>query len=383
MQETIGALEPDMTTDDGRIPVLSVIIPTFNERDNVVPLRTALNEVLGDTDFEIVFVDDDSSDGTRTELLRMARLDRNIRVIRRIGRRGLASAVIEGILSTTTPYFAVIDADGQHDEKLLPQMLAILQSGSMDIVVGSRYLSEDSIKDWDGKRAHMSAIANWLARHLTRSTLSDPMSGFFAMRREAFDEEVAKLSGQGYKILLDICASANHPLRIHEVPYRFRPRRAGESKLDALVVWEYLVLLADKLVGRFVPVRFLAFAIIGMVGVVVHVLTLAIMMFLSGSTFWVSQAVATLCAMTFNFFVNNMLTYRDRRLKGAFALAKGLVTFMAACSVGIMANVGIANYLFSDRSYVWWLAGLAGIFVGVVWNYAASSIFTWGRGGGR
>ncbi len=370
-----------MTTDNGRTPVLSIIIPTFNERDNVAPLRTVLKEVLGDTDFEIVFVDDDSSDGTLSELLQMARLDRNIRVIRRIGRRGLAGAVIEGILSTTTPYFAVIDADGQHDEKLLPQMLDILQNGSVDLVVGSRYLSEGSIDDWNGKRAHMSAIANWLARHLARSPLSDPMSGFFAMRREAFDDAVGRLSGQGYKILLDICASSNHPLKIHEVAYRFRPRRAGESKLDALVVWEYLVLLADKLVGRFIPVRFLAFAIIGMIGVVVHVLTLAIMMFLSGSTFWVSQSVATVCAMTFNFFVNNILTYRDRRLKGVFALAKGLASFMAACSVGIMANVGIANYLFSDRSYVWWLAGLTGIFVGAVWNYAATSILTWGRGG--
>jgi dolichol-phosphate mannosyltransferase len=212
---------------------------------------------------------------------------------------------------------------------------------------------------------------------ITRADISDPMSGFFVISRPAFESAVRDISGQGYKILLDICASAKKPLRLQEVPYEFRARQAGESKLDALVTWEYLMLLADKLVGHLVPVKFLAFTMIGGLGVGVHMVALYALVVTNGATFIMGQIVATFVAMIFNFFVNNTLTYRDRRLRGFRALAGGVATFLAACSIGALANVGIANYLFSDRQYVWWLAGLAGILVGAVWNYASTSIITW------
>ncbi len=367
---------PGTVADDHPF-VLSVVIPTFNERDNVIPICEALAKTLSDIDFEIVIVDDDSTDGTRDQVALLARKNPRIRLIHRIGRRGLSSAVTEGMLSTTTPYLAVIDADLQHDERILPEMLALVRTGGADLVVGSRYVEGGGIGNWDSKRATVSAVATRLAKLIVKADLSDPVSGFFVISRPAFESAVRGLSGQGYKILLDICASAEKPLRIREVPYQFRLRQAGESKLDALVTWEYLMLLTDKMVGHIVPARFISFTLIGGLGVFVHMATLVTLMGTGVAPFLVAQAVATVVAMVFNFFVNNTLTYRDRRLKGFRAISLGLLSFIAACSIGAFANVGIANYLFSSQKYVWWLAGLAGILVGAVWNYAVTSIVTW------
>lgn len=358
-------------------PEVAIIVPTFNERANVRRLADALRAALGDLRYEVVYVDDDSKDGTRTELVEIAAEDPRFRMIHRIGRRGLSTAVVEGMLSTTAPLIAVIDADLQHDETVLPQMLALLRDGVADLVVGSRYVEGGGVGNWDAGRLRVSSTATKLAKLITSAEISDPMSGFFAVTRATFDSAVRELSGQGYKILLDICASAEQPLRIREVPYHFRAREAGESKLDALIIWEYLLLLVDKLVGHIVPARFISFMFIGGVGVFVHMGVLATLLGLGVSHFLAAQSIATAVAMVFNFFVNNVLTYRDRRLRGFFRVVRGLITFMLVCSLGAVANVGIAEYMFSDFRYGWFSAGLAGILVGAVWNYAASSVFTW------
>lgn len=369
--------ELSQTYSGQQVPMLSVIIPTFNERDNVPLMIKALKAALVSIPFEIVFVDDDSKDGTRDKISEFARQDPSIRSIHRIGRRGLSSAVVEGMLSTNTPYMCVIDADLQHDERIIPDMLQRVTSGSADIAIGSRYVEGGSLGTWSKSRARISAIATNLAKLITRADIKDPMSGFFLIGRAAFDSAVRNLSGTGYKILVDICASAEKPLRVSEVPYEFRTRSLGESKLDALVTWEYLMLLADKMVGHIVPVRFLSFAFIGGLGVFVHMAVLAVLMGTQAMSFAYAQGTAATVAMLFNFFVNNTLTYRDRRLKGFRNVAIGLLTFVAVCFFGTLANVGIADYLFSDRSYSWWLAGIAGILVSAVWNYAATSVTTW------
>ncbi len=359
-------------------PELSIIVPTFNERENVGPLIQLIEDALPDIDWEIVFVDDDSPDGTIDFLSQLARDDYRVRCILRIGRRGLASAVVEGALSTTASYVAVIDADMQHDERLLPQMLALLRGNQAELVIGSRYVERGSVGDWSPGRQMISRVASALSRLVTRADLTDPMSGFFMMRRETFSAVARHLSAEGYKIMLDIVTSAAAPLRIKELPYVFRNRQHGESKLDALVTLEYIILLLDKLVGHWVPVRFVLFSLIGALGVVIHMAVLGALLKLDIASFMWAQAAAAFVAMTFNFFVNNTLTYRDRQLKGAGPLTRGLLTFYAVCSVGAVANVGIANFLFT-QDYRWWISGLSGILVGAVWNYAASSIFTWGR----
>ena len=356
---------------------LSVIVPTFNERDNVGRITEALEAALAGIAYEIVFVDDDSTDGTRDALAGLAATRDHVRMIHRIGRRGLSTAVVEGMLSTTSPYIAVIDADMQHDERVLPKMLELLRADEADVVVGSRYTEGGGTGDWDAGRVRVSSTATRLAKLVTKADMSDPMSGFFAISRPMFYDSVRGLSGQGYKVLLDLVASASHPPRIREVPYEFRTRTAGESKLDALIVWEYLMLLVDKLVGHVVPARFLSFMFIGGLGVFVHMAVLAALINVDSVRFLYAQGVATMVAMVFNFFLNNTLTYRDRRLRGFVAVTRGLITFVLACSIGAAANVGVASYLFDSFHYTWWFAGLAGILMGVVWNYAVTSVFTW------
>lgn len=361
-----------------RPPHLSIVVPTFNEHDNVAELVRRLDALLAGLSWEVVFVDDDSTDGTPLALRDLSQTDARVRYLHRIGRRGLASAVVEGILSTSAPFIAVMDADLQHDETRLLVMLEQLKGTDRDIVIGSRYLEDGSVGNWDARRQTISRVATKLAHLLVKTELSDPMSGFFMMRREAFDRSVRRLSNMGYKILLDILVSARPPLQVAEVPYTFRNRLHGESKLDAAVTWEYVMLLLDKTVGRVVPVRFVMFMIVGGVGVFVHMFALALLNQGFDVSFMASQTVATVVAMTFNFFANNVLTYRDKRLKGFGPLLGGLLSFYAICSLGAFSNVGIAAFLFSQH-YSWWLSGFAGILLGAVWNYAVSSIFTWRR----
>jgi dolichol-phosphate mannosyltransferase len=357
-------------------PLLSVVVPTLNERDNIVPLIESLDAALQGIAWEVIFVDDDSRDGTPDHVRAIARQDSRVRCLQRIGRRGLSTACVEGALASAAPYVAVMDADLQHDERLLPAMLRRLRTGDCDVVVGSRYVAGGSLGGWQRSRARISAAATRLSRMICRTEIADPMSGFFMLPREVLEGAVRNLSGQGFKILLDLLASAPRPLRVAELPFTFRERRHGASKLDTMVAWEFFMLLADKLVGHIVPVRFVLFGLIGMLGLLVHMavlwLTLA-----GGARFAVGQGVATFVAITFNFLANNLFTYRDLRLRGA-RLLRGLVSFWIICGIGAVANVGIAATLFrADRT--WWLAGIAGAVLGAVWNYAVSSVFTWRR----
>jgi dolichol-phosphate mannosyltransferase len=352
---------------------LAVIVPCFNERHNVAILVERLEDALKGIEWEVVFVDDDSPDGTAEAARAMALVNPRVRCLQRIGRRGLATAVIEGMLASSAPFLAVLDGDLQHDERLLPEMLRTLKSDDLDLVVGSRYASGGGIGAWDRNRAAMSSFATRLARLVVRQPLSDPMSGFFVITRPAFDRTVRRLSGQGFKILLDLFASTRQPFRFQELPYTFRDRQHGESKLDSFAIWEYVTLLLDKLVGWLVPVRLVMFAAVGTTGVAVHLVTLRLA--LTVFDFATAQALATIVAITSNFIINNVLTYRDRRLRGINFFI-GLLSFYAICGVGAVANVGIANAVF-QRHYTWWLSALAGIAVGLVWNYAVSSAATW------
>lgn len=360
-----------------RAPELAVIVPTFNERTNIGELLRRLCAVLEGVAFEIVVVDDDSPDGTAELVRELAAQDPRLRCLVRIGRRGLASACIEGMLSTSAPYLAVIDADLQHDERLLLQMLEILRSGQADLVVASRYLEGPEVAGWAEERRLLSRVGTVLARMWPRlRTLHDPLSGFFAITRTAFEATARRLSGLGFKLLLDILLSAPVPLRIKELPYRFSPRQWGASKLDARVAVEFVLLLIDKILGGRIPPRFVLFAAVGGLGVLVHLGTLVILHEYLAVAFLRAHTLATFVAMTFNFAVNNALTYRDRRLRGV-AWLRGWLSFLFICSLGALANVGIAAVVFA-RGESWPVAALAGILVGAVWNYAVTSVFTWG-----
>jgi dolichol-phosphate mannosyltransferase len=369
----------DLETNDSDLETadLAVVIPTFNESENVRPLLARLEAALKGIRWEAIFVDDDSPDGTADLVRQLARQNPRVRVVHRIGRRGLASACVEGVLSSSTSYFAVIDADMQHDETLLPRMFERLKEDRLDLVIGSRYAEGGGVGEWNQKRRLISWVAGRAARLVMKASLKDPMSGFFIMRRDAFDATVRNLSQLGFKILLDLFVSAPRPLRFAELPYRFRQRTHGESKLDSMAAWEYSMLLADKLFSHTIPPRFLLFGVVGGLGLIVHMLILALA-FHAGFRIATSQAIAVVTAMTFNFALNNLVTYRDRRLTG-WRFLRGLLSFYAICSLGAVANVGVASLIYAQRP-IWWFAGLAGALVGAVWNYAMSALFTWRTG---
>jgi dolichol-phosphate mannosyltransferase len=291
----------------------------------------------------------------------------------------LASACIEGMMSTDALYLAVMDADLQHDETLLPKLLETIKSKNLDLVVASRYIEGGSTGDWSRYRLFVSRLATRLGQFVMKADVKDPMSGFFILDRRLLHDVVRDLSGKGFKILLDICSTVRRPLRFEELSYEFRQRHAGESKLDSMVVIEYLYLIADKTIGRVIPVRFMFFVLVGLAGAVIHLLVLGVVLHIFGYPFWMAQTIAALSAMTINFTLNNRLTYKSHQLHG-LAFLKGLLTFWGACGVGGVINILIAQHLFS-HGIQWMLSGLLGAVIGGVWNFAITKNFTWRASG--
>ncbi|HEY7578929.1 MAG TPA: glycosyltransferase family 2 protein [Acetobacteraceae bacterium] len=357
-------------------PVLTVVVPCYNERLNVAALVARLDAALYGIAWEVVYVDDNSPDGTAAEVRRIGQTDPRVRCIRRIGRRGLASAVIEGALSSSAQFVAVIDGDLQHDETKLPDMLAALQSGRYDLAIGSRHAAGGDNAGLASRWRHILSDGGIrLAQYFLPMRLSDPMSGFFMLPRPLFEALAVNLTGQGFKILLDLALSAPAPLRVIEIPFMFHERIAGKSKLDALVLVQFAGLLLDKVFGGLLPLRFISFGIVGTLGVLVHLAVLSTVLKLAGLGFEPAQAVATVVAMVFNFQLNNEITYRDQRLRGP-RLWRGLLVFMLVCGLGAIANVGIAKTLY-DTHTNWSIAGAIGAVIGVVWNYAVSATLVW------
>ena len=354
---------------------LSVIIPTFNESGNVATLISRLELALTGVAWEAIFVDDNSPDGTWDVVRGFAHQNSRVRCIRRIGRRGLSGACIEGILASSAPFAAVIDADLQHDEARLKNMLILLQSDDVDLVVGSRYIEGGSAESFNKRRAGASAFATEIARRVLRVEIADPMSGFFMIRRDLFERLAPRLSTQGFKILLDIIATAGDGFRVQEIPYKFGARLHGKSKLDSVVALEFLGLVLAKLTHDKVSLRFVLFATVGSIGVFVHFAILFISLRAFHLPFAFAQGCGAFSAMTSNFILNNFLTYRDQRLKGR-AILRGLFLFYLVCSVGLAANVGVAFSVYAQEP-IWWLAGAAGALMGVMWNYAMSGLFVW------
>ena len=377
LREAIVAADRPLLEPTQLAPALSVIVPTFNEAANVPVLIGRVSLALKGISWEIVFVDDNSPDHTSLVVKELGRRDARIRCIRRIGRRGLSGAFLEGALSSQAQFVAVLDGDLQHDERILPQMWELMAHQNADLVIGSRYVIGGDAQGFGEVRASISRIATNCARRLTRTSVKDPMSGFFMMRRDLLDRIAPDLSNEGFKILFDILVTKRDvELNIIELPYGFKARKAGESKFDLRNAVDFASLLAAKFMRNLVPVRFLSFLLIGGSGVAVQLACLW-QGLAAGLSFPWAQAVATLVAMTSNFLLNNLLTYRDQRIAG-WRVLPGLLSFYAVCSIGALSNVGVSSWLYAQHP-VWWLAGIAGSIVGAVWNYAGSSIFVWKR----
>jgi dolichol-phosphate mannosyltransferase len=360
------------------VPTLGIIVPVLNEAPNIQPFVEELECSLGNESWEVIFVDDDSSDNTQQVVAALARKRPNIRILERVGRHGLASACIEGLCSSLAPYLAVMDADLQHDPRILLKMLNALRDGPYNLAIGSRYIEGGGTGQWSKRRQRYSRVATLASRIITHQTdITDPMSGFFMVKRELFRKTVYHLCGKGFKILLDLLASAKSTVHAIEFPYTFRTRLAGESKLSVSIILEFAILLLDKTFGRFIPYRFILFVLVGCSGAILHLAILGTLFLGFHVHFSIAQTVASVVAMVLNFTFNNSFTHRDRRLAGRkFFL--GLLGFIAVCSVGAFVNVEIASY-FYGLSVSWWISGLLGALIGSVWNYAVSATLVWKR----
>ncbi len=354
---------------------LAVIVPTLNERENVQPLIARLEDALAGIEWEVIFVDDDSPDATAEVCRHIGRCDGRVRVLQRIGRRGLASACLEGILATCAPFVAIIDGDLQHDETLIPRMLARLKSENLDLVIGSRNAEGGSMGRLGEWRVRLSNLGRVISRRVISCELQDPMSGFFVADRRFINIALPRISAVGFKILLDVIASSPRPVRLAEAPYEFQSRFRGKSKLDSTVAFEYLTLVLHKLIGSLLPVQFVMFGLVGVVGAIVYLVVLSVLLFQWGTPFARAHAVGTAAAMSANFFLNNIVTHRDRRLRG-WRLVPGMVLFFQVCALGALSNFALAKFLYS-AGWPWYLAGIIGMGVSSVWNFSVTSALSW------
>ncbi len=369
-----GAVAADDSAAVRPAPELTIVVPTFNERANVPILVERLSRLFPSNNWEILFVDDNSPDGTAAAARALGETDSRVRCIRRIGRRGLAGACLEGMLASQARYVAVMDADLQHDESLLAGMLDCLRSGRADLVVASRYLDGGSSAGLSKQRSLVSRWSNTLVRVLLGIDLTDPMSGHFMIRRDMFETLAPSLSSQGFKILLDIMATGRGSLRTVELPSTFRERQHGESKLDSKIALDFAALVTAKLTNDAVSARFLLFCLVGLTGIAIHLGFLSVLL-ACALTFGTAQAIATVGAIAWNFVLNNLFTYRDQRLTG-WRFLTGLLRFQVICAIGAISNVGIATWIY-DYDSVWWIAGLGGAMIGTVWNFVVSAALVW------
>jgi dolichol-phosphate mannosyltransferase len=359
------------------MPDLAIIVPVLNEADNIRPVLDRLQLALEGISWEVVFVDDDSPDGTAEVCRQCAAEDPRVRVIHRVGRTGLASACIEGMMSTATPWVAVMDGDLQHDESILPAMLRTEMENRLDVVVASRNMTGGSMGEFSNRRIWLSHVGRRISTLIVKANITDPMSGFFVVSRSFLLEVVYGLSGCGFKILLDLLASSPRPVRLAEVPFTFRSRRHGASKLDTAVGIDFVLLVADKLFGNVLPVRFALYLLVGAAGVLVHLAALsALRATMPAHGIVVHQVLATLVAILSNFFLNNEITFRDRKLRGWRRICRGAFWYSVACSVGAVANVGTTRLL-ADGGFQWYAAGAAGALITALWNFAAASLLAW------
>ena len=363
--------------DDNKDIALTIVVPTYNEKLNVRPLVSLLDKALVDINWEVVFVDDDSPDGTADEVRELAITRLDVRVIHRIGRRGLSGACIEGILSSAAPYVAVMDGDLQHDETVLISMIASFNADpELNLVIGSRNVEGGSSGNGlSGMRSFGSDVATVIARKLLKIQVQDPMSGFFMIKLESFREVVGELQRQGFKILTDLLSASRGSWKIKEIPFVFKERQYGQSKMDSAVTLEYFGLILARLTGGAISIRFVLFLFVGLTGLLVQLIMLKFLLNVLALEYKYLQTLAVITAMTSNFFLNNTLTYRDQSLRGRYMLF-GLLSFYFVCSFGAVANISVASWIESS-SKLPILASFLGGVISSLWNFISSKWLTW------
>ncbi len=358
---------------------LSVILPTFNERKNILTLLDELLRLSDSYEIELIVVDDSSTDGTSSSVRELAKKDRRIRLINRLGRAGLSSAIKEGCLCATGEVLAIMDTDGQHEVRSIENGLEKLIEDKLDFVAGSRFLEKSNIKGLSDARRGGSNVANSLARFSLpkRYThLTDFMSGCMLLDRQSCISFIEKIDVNGFKFFYELLAVSKGKLKGEEIELIFQPRQYGSSKLDIAIVWDFLVSLVHTCLQRSIPRKAISFGFVGSTGVFVQFFVVYFLIWFIGIDFEKALPFAVVIAASSNFLINNALTFRSNRLKDR-ALMIGLFKFLLVSSLPIFANVGLTTTFFNYISPNILLSQFAGIIVVYIWNYAASSRLVW------
>ena len=358
---------------------ISIILPTLNEVENITSIIKRIINLSDDFLIEIIVVDDSSTDGTTTLVKKLSQKDNRIRLINRYGRNGLSSAIKDGILSASGDLIAVMDTDGQHQVESLYEAIDELLISNTDLIIGSRFLENSSIRGLSDNRKKGSSLANLLAKYSLSKEyfkLTDIMSGFMVFKSDRVLKLVERIDVNGFKFLYELLSVSEGNLDCKEIPLNFLPRKFGKSKLDIAIVWDFLISQIHSFSKRLIPRKAISFACVGFTGVIVQLSISYSFMWFLGFTFQNALPIAVVLAATSNYLVNNWLTFRVNRLRNK-ALFIGLLKFLIVSSLPIFANVGLASSFYNLVSPNTLFSQLAGIIVVFIWNYAASSKLVW------
>ena len=359
--------------------MISIVIPTFNEVKNIIPLLKNLTVLVKDFEYEIIVVDDDSPDGTSNVVNKYMKSNKSIKLITRIGRSGLSSAIKEGLIFAQGKYLLVLDGDGQHHPSFILDMLEKIKKNKSDIVIGSRFLNTSKLEGLSNKRSLGSKFANKLARislHKNYAKLTDYLSGCFCLEKEMTKKYIRKIEINGFKFLYELLSLSKGNLDVLEVPLLFKERRFGNSKLDIAIVWDFIISILHNLTLRLLPRRAISFGLVGISGVFVQLFITSFLVEIFLIDFYNALPFAVISAATSNFLINNQVTFRSERLKN-LSLLIGLLKFLIVASLPVIANVGIATAIYKYISADTFIAQIAGIAIVYAWNYLASSSFVW------
>lgn len=353
---------------------ISLIIPTYKEYANIRPLVERIHQALSSYDYEIVFVDDNSGDGT-TELVTSLADKYPVKIFVRQNKRGLATAVVDGLTHVAGQRVVVMDADLQHPPEVIPDLLRALDDKT-DIAIASRYLPGGGTEGWGLTRRIISRGAIVLAHlFLPRSQgISEPLSGFFAFKKPVVAQ--AKLQPIGYKILLEILMEGEFQ-RVSEVPYTFQTRSRGESKLSRHQQVEYLKHIYSLMKREGELRRVFKFALVGLSGVVVNEGLLWMLTEFVGWQYLVSAAFSIESSILSNFILNDCFTFADRRSARGNSRLTRLLKFNSVSLGGLGMNLGFLWLLTQVFGIYYLLSNLAAIGMAFLWNYLVNTRWTW------
>jgi dolichol-phosphate mannosyltransferase len=353
---------------------LSLVIPTYREHDNITSLVEQVHSALSGIDYEILFVDDNSRDCS-AELVQTLSHQYPVRMLVRTDKRGLASAVVDGIGYAGSDIVCVMDADLQHPPEMVPALFEAIRGGA-DIAIASRYVPGGGCEGWGLLRKVISRGAIFIAHLLlpTIRTVKDPMSGFFMLRREVVAGRYLKPTG--YKILLELLIEGRYEKAV-EVPFSFRLRHKGASKLNARQQVEYLKHVFSLMQRKGEFARFIKFCLVGASGVGVNMGLLWVLTEFAGLYYLVSAAISIETSIITNFLLNDYFTFHDRRLYGTSQFLWRLLKFNAVSLAGLGLNMGVLWLLTSVAGIYYLVSNLCGIAVATMWNYLVNHFWTW------